>query len=117
MPLLPWLALGVFLLAFLGLITDATRDVRLRSGVLAAESGSDVPHLSKREPLRFLTTDIRRDGTSTTGWSGADGFLPAMAAGAAILFSSNERFGTTGSARHAGTPVAAYRSRAPPLSA
>ena len=114
---LPWLALGLFLLAFLGLITDATRDVRLKGGVLAAESSSDVPHLAKREPVRFLAADIRRDGTPTAGWFGGDGVLPAVAAVAAIVFSSFVRFGDTGRARPPRISDSANRSRAPPLAA
>ncbi|HEV7434540.1 MAG TPA: hypothetical protein VGO22_06685 [Pseudorhizobium sp.] len=114
---LPWLALGLFFVAFLGVITEATRDTALKIGALAAESSSDVPHLSKREPVRFLTPDIRRDGTASTAWSGGKSFAPAMAAAAAIVFSSAVCFYGPGDAGPAGSLVLAYRSRAPPLAA
>lgn len=73
------LALGLLLMAFLGLVADTVREVRPKGGAVSAQNSSDVPHLSKRDPVRLLSAETRRDGTASTPLDSAGGILPRFA--------------------------------------
>jgi len=57
------LAATLFLTAIFGLLSGAVRDVQFSRGVQAADSGTETPHLTKREPLRALAAADRKDST------------------------------------------------------
>lgn len=78
MACLPWLALGLLVVAFAGLLADATRDVRLKGRTIAAEKTSDEQHLTKRDPARLVSVDARRDGTASGLSDGSGGLLPRL---------------------------------------
>lgn len=60
----PWLTLGLFLAAFLGLAADPTKNALPKAGVSSAESRSEIPHLGKRDPLRLVAASERRDNNT-----------------------------------------------------
>ncbi|MFN7101584.1 MAG: hypothetical protein ACK4N1_03090 [Pseudorhizobium sp.] len=111
------LALGLFLMAFLGLVVDTVREVRLKGGAVAAQNASDVPHLSKRDPARLLAAEQRRDGTASTPLESAGGLLPRTV----LPFAKGHGRATQailGASRSpSGEIAASFQPRAPPLAA
>lgn len=61
----PWVALGLFFVAFFSLVADAGSGDRQKTGLQSAESSSDTRFLVKRTPLRFVAENDRRDNDST----------------------------------------------------
>ena len=114
---LPSLALGLFLVAFFGLLVDVAREVRLKGGAVATESRSDIPNLSKRDPLRFIATDARREGTSLGAWHGAGGLLAAVTTQVPASQSGFLQARCMESACPGSDLASSNRSRAPPLAA
>jgi len=111
---LPLLALGLFLMAFFGLVADVAREVRLKGGVAAAESGTELPHLSKRDPVRFISAEARRDG-ATPPLELAGGILPGTGIGTFALCSGFTPRLSWRSPCSADALAPSNRSRAPPL--
>ncbi|OHV76607.1 hypothetical protein [Rhizobium sp. LCM 4573] len=112
----PVLAAAMLIAAFFGLISGVVKEVRVPGGVLAAEGNSEIPHLTKREPLRAVLSADRKDGGGPH-WTGHDGALEARAVETA--------FRSGGSALALPRPAAAalpaagraFQPRAPPARA
>ncbi|MBW6424625.1 hypothetical protein KX729_24545 [Rhizobium sp. XQZ8] len=70
------LAAALFLTAIFGLLSGVVRDVQFPRGVQAADSGSETPKLTKREPLRALAAADRKDSTGTHAAHGGGALVP-----------------------------------------
>ncbi|HEX2147749.1 MAG TPA: hypothetical protein VHG11_08885 [Pseudorhizobium sp.] len=114
---LPSLALSLFLIAFFGLVVDMAREVRLKGGAVAAESRSDIPNLSKRDPLRFIAADARREGTSLVSWHGGGGLLPAFTTSSPLLERGSAQPRCQARTCPGSDLASSNRSRAPPPAA
>lgn len=82
------LAVALFLAAIFGLLSGVVRDVQFPRGVQAAGSGSETPHLTKREPLRALAAADRKDSTGTQVAHGGGTLIPNFVEIEFFLFTS-----------------------------
>jgi len=82
------LAAALFLTAIFGLLSGVVRDVQFPRGVQAADSGSETPHLTKREPLRALAAADRKDSTGTQASHGGGALVPNFVEIEFFLFAS-----------------------------
>lgn len=114
---LPSLALGLFLMAFFGLISDVVREVRLKGGAVAAETRTDLPYLSKREPVRVVLADARRDGAASPSWHSGGGALPGTSLVLPAPCAPLAGGGHWTSSCPSHVFAASHRTRAPPLAA
>ncbi|WP_139015020.1 hypothetical protein [Pseudorhizobium pelagicum] len=111
------LALGLFLMAFLGLVVDTVREVRLRGGAVATQNSSDVPHLSKRDPARLMSAEARRDGTASTPLDSSGGLLPRPTTMSGARCGRPIAGAWCASRGPSGAIAASFQPRAPPLTA
>ncbi len=109
----PWMAFGLFIVALFGLVADAGRDSRPKARLLSAESSSDVPYLAKRDPLRLVAENDRRDSNPAAGWpepvSGTT-YRPMLPLPGCVV----EDPQPPRTCLIPAAPAAAFRSRAPP---
>lgn len=111
----PVLAAAMLIAAFFGLISGVVKEVRVPAGVLAAEGNSEIPHLTKREPLRAVLSADRKDGGAH--WTGHDGALEARAVETAFRSGSSALALPLPAAAALPAVGRAFQPRAPPARA
>jgi len=110
------MVLGVFLAAFAGLIAGPPNHARPDTAASTGASSSEIAHLSKREPSRFVVADIRRDGVPVSTFDDGGGFLPPSTLRLLPRDTSGGLRAPTPS-RAAGASASSFDPRAPPSAA
>jgi hypothetical protein len=64
---LPILAATILIAALFGLLPNVVKDGYWSRGAQASDKGTDVPHLTKRDPIRAVAAADRKDASSPYG--------------------------------------------------
>mgnify|MGYP007051630423 FL=1 len=110
----PGLTLALFLAAFLGLFADSANSARPHFAAFPDENTSQTPHLSKRDQMRVVIMEARRDGAPAAAGEPCGGLLPRSTTPLAVMQGSRPHL-VWNTRDPALTVAAPFRPRAPPL--
>ncbi|WP_142522543.1 hypothetical protein [Pseudorhizobium endolithicum] len=110
----PGLTLALLLAAFLGLVAGSADSAAPHFAAFPGENTSETPHLSKRDQMRVVVAEARRDGAPAAAGEQGGGLLPRSTMPLADMRGSRPHL-VWNTRDPALTSAAPFHPRAPPL--
>ena len=108
------LTLALLLAAFLGMFADSANGARQHVAAFPDENTSETPNLLKRDQIRVVAMEARRDGAPAATGDQSGGLPPRSTTPLAIMQGSGPHF-VWNTCDPASTFAAPFRPRAPPV--